>query len=342
VVWGEGRLIGNADFAPAGRSLDAARGHVAFGNFDFEALAVLLEAPAPLGAAFGDTAGPSSSGVQLYGLMARWTPDPLLRVEAFGLGRVARSQGRELDGSRFAASRLQGERWTAALRASGEGRGWVYGAEGAYQFGTASAVGIGGSDIAAWAVAAHVDKTLDQVILTPTVRVEGAYASGDDGRGAYKQFDPILPDPQRFHGQMDLFAWSNIADVAGRVQVVPMTDATFALQYRYARLAKANGEWIGSYMTAIGSTIIPPTIATTPAPRSLPAADELGHEIDAVFAWRPWLPVEFRAGWSGLFLGDGAKAIMSAHSRGSISANGVVTPANLAQYAYLQATLTMP
>src|SRR5262249_35222765 len=120
--------------------LDAARAHVAVGNFDFEALAAILEIPGPLGSAFGDTRGPQQSGVQLYGLMARSTIDPLLKIEAFGLARVSRSSGAELDGSRFALSRLSGERFTAALRVSGDAKGWTYGAEGAYQFGTVSSI----------------------------------------------------------------------------------------------------------------------------------------------------------------------------------------------------------
>jgi hypothetical protein len=344
VVWGEGRLVGDADFSPTGRALDAVRGHVAAGNFDFEALAALLEAPAPLGAAFGDTAGPQVSGVQLYGVMARWSLDPLLRLEAFGLARIARSSGDELDGSRFASSRLSGERYTASLRASGDGHGLAYAAEGAYQFGTASSVGIGGSKIAAWGAAAHVDKTIDQLVLTPTLRISGSYASGDDGQGAYKQFDPLLPDPQRFHGQMDLFGWSNMADLAGRVQVAPFTDGSVAVEYRYARLAKSHGEWVGSYMNAIGSVAVPPAITTTPAVAStIPAFDDLGHELDAVFAWRPWVPVEFRAGWSTFFLGDGAKAILSAHGRGSVDGvTRAVSPADMAHYAYLQATVSLP
>lgn len=342
VVWGEGRLIGNADFAPAARSLDAARGHLAFGNFDFEALAAILEVPGPLGAAFSDTAGPTRSGVQLYGLNARWTLDPLLKVEAFGIARVSRSSGAELDGSRFAASRLSGERYTAALRVFGDAKGWVYSAEGAYQFGNTQA-GLGGSTISAWGAAAHVAKTLEQLFLMPTFRIAGSYASGDDGKGAYKQFDPLLADPQRFHGQMDLFAWSNMMDVAGRAQVVPWTDTSFALEYRYARLARTQGEWIGSYLTAVGGPRPPPLVATTPPPPGPVNTDEeLGHELDVVFTYRPWLPLELRAGWSGLLLGDGAKGVMVAHGRGERLANGAISPANIAQYAYLQATLTMP
>ena len=349
VVWGEGRLVGNADFSPTGRSLDAARAHLATGNFDFEALAVILEVPGPLGASFGDRYGTPHSGVQLYGLTAKWTLDPLLRVEAFAFARVSRSVNGSrdaLDGSTFAVARLSGETYTGALRVSGEGKGWTYGAEGAYQLGTASSLAVGGSDVAAFAAAGHVSKTLPEVTLTPTFRIGASYASGDDGAGGkYTQFDPLLADPQRFHGQMDLFAWSNAIDVSGRAQVVPWTDTTFALEYRYARLARASGEWIGSYFTAVGRAAPPPGYAA--AGYVLPAGapdPELGHELDAVFTWRPSsaLPLELRAGWSGLLLGDGARGIMSAYARGRAEDGGTVTPAKIAHYAFTQATLTMP
>jgi len=343
VVWGEGRLIGNADFSPTGRSLDAVRAHLAASNFDFEALAALLEIPGPLGSAFGDRFGPSHSGVQLYGGMARWTLDPLLRVEAFGIARISRSSGTELDGSRFALSRLSGELVTLALRVSGEARGWDYGVEGAYQLGTASSLGLTGADVAAYAAAGHVAKTLPEVALTPTFRLGASYASGDDGSGTYKQFDPLLADPQRFHGQMDLFAWSNLLDASARAQVVPWTDTIFALEYRYARLANAKGDWVGSYLTSVGNAT-PPAGYTQAgyAPLTGTADEELGHEIDAVLSWRPWVPLELRAGYSALFLGDGARRIMAAHARGRAEADNSITAAKVTQYAYGQATLTLP
>ena len=343
VIWGEGRLIGNADFSPTGRSLDAARALLATGDLDVEALAAILEVPGPAGTPFNDRYGASHSGVQLYGLTGKWTLDPLLRVELFALARISRSSGASLDGSRFAVARLSGETYTGALRVSGEAKGWTYGVEGAYQLGNAASLTLGGTDIAAFAVAGHVSKTLPEVRLTPTFRIGGSYASGDDGSGKYKQFDPLLADPQRFHGQMDLFAWSNAADVSGRAQIVPWTDTTFSIEYRYARLAKASGEWIGGYLTAVGSASAPPGAAAqgyAPVPGA-PDAD-LGHELDVSFSWRPWLPLELRAGWSGLLLGDGARNIMSAYARGRADAAGNITPGTVSQYAFGQATLTMP
>lgn len=331
IQWGEGRLIGMADFGPAGRSLDAARAHLSVSQFDFEALAAVLEIPHPLGAGFGDTSGSNTSGVQLYGVTARYTLDPIFKVEAFGIARVARSSGEDLDGSRFEVARATGERYTASLRVSGDRAGWEYGAEGAYQAGKADSIAAGGRDISAWAAYAHVAKTLDAVLMTPTIRAAASYASGDNGHGEYKQFDPLLADPQKFHGQMDLFAWSNMMDVAGRVQVVPWTDTTLGAEYRFAQLAQARGEWVGSYMNVLGNQATAKT-----------AEKGLGHEVDVSFAWRPWTPLELRAGWSGLILGDGAKGIMDAEQRGKKLANGAISPGNIAQYAFGQATLNIP
>ncbi len=345
VVWGEGRLIGNADFAPAGRSLDALRTHLALGNFDFEALAAILEMPGPTGSSADDRSGPTRSGVQLYGLTAKWSIDPLLKVEAFGLARVSRSDGSSLDGSRFAASRLSGETYTTSLRVSGESKGWSYGAEGAYQFGSVNSIGVGGSTISAYAAYAHLSKTFNEFALTPTLRLGGSIASGDgdDTDDTYTQFDPMLADPQRFHGQMDLFAWSNLFDLSARATIVPWTDTTFAVEYRYASLSRAGGDWVGSYLTTVGRAAPPPGYAQAGyAPLGGATSAELGHELDAAFGFRPWLPLELRAGWSGLFLGDGAQRVMSAYARGKALADASIHAAKFAQYAFLQATLTMP
>src|SRR6185369_16935432 len=114
-------------------------------------------------------------------------------------------------------------------------------------------------------------------------------------------------------------------------------------EYRHARLAQGRGEWIGSYLNAIASANVPPSVPTTPAASAASTPGEtLGNELDVALTWRPWLPIELRAGWSGLLLGDAAKEMMQAHARGKTEDNGAITPSDLAQYAYLQATLTMP
>lgn len=346
VEWGEGRLLGKADFSPTGRSLDALRVHWTRGKVDVELLGALLESGAPLGAAFSDSVGPSRSGVQLAGASGTLTLHPLFVIDLFALARISRSGGFGLDGSRFSIARLSGETYTGALRVSGDGSGWSYGVEGAYQLGNAAGLGIGGSDVSAYAGAARLSKRFDQVLMSPKLGVGAAYASGDDGSGTYKQFDPILADPQRFHGQVDFLAWSNLAEVSARTEVVPWSDATFALEYRYAHLAQAQGDWIGSYLNAVGRSSPTPAFVTgttaTPVTPATTGETELGHELDAVLSVRPWAPFELRAGYSIFLMGAGAKAVLAAHARGTRLQDNSISPSSFTHYGFLQAAVALP
>lgn len=326
VQWGDGRLLGTAEFDPVARSLDALRAHWALGGaFDLEALGAILTAPEPQSPAFGSSFGPESTGVQIYGGQLGWGVDPLLHVELLSLARVARVGG---GGTRFDAARNLGETFVLGGRVAGEGRGFKYGVEGDYELGAVTALS---TSRAAWAAAAYVARTFDTVVLTPTVRIGGSYASGDDGHGKYKQFDPLLPDTQ-LHGQMDLFAWSNHVDVDARVTVVPFTDTQLGVSYRYARLAQKDGEWLDAELGVVGR-----------APDN-PGGSELGHELDAFLAWQPWSPLDLRAGYSLLVLGDGARTVMAAEARGASSGSFPETfaPSALSHFTYLQATLSVP
>ncbi len=331
ITWGEGRLLGAADWSPTGRSLDALRGVLAVGPFDFELLGALLAARAPLGTSFADTAGPASGGEELTGGRALWAIGPWLKLELYALGRITQSGATSLGASRFTFARASGETYVGSLRAFGEWRGWQYGAEGAYEFGRASSLGATRS---AFAEAAHVARTFDTLALSPTLRIGGAYASGDDGGGTYKQFDPLLPDVHTWHGAMDIFAWSNLVEGNARLSVVPWTDTTLWLEYRYARLAQPSGDWLNAYLGVVGR-----------APNSGQA--DLGHELDLAFEWRPWPVVGLVAGYSVLLLGDGARTIMAAEQRGTQEPGAVpnsftYAPEATSHLAYLQATVTMP
>ena len=68
----------------------------------------------------------------------------------------------------------------------------------------------------------------------------------------------------------------------------------------------------------------------------------LGHEGAATFAWRPWVPLELRVGYSALFMGDGAKAVMAGMARGRRQTDNTISPESIAHYTYAQATLNVP
>jgi hypothetical protein len=323
VTWGDGRLVSNADWSPVARTLDAARGHASAGLFDFEVLAAMLDTPTPLGPSFGDRVGPSSTGSQLYGAQVGLFLSPLLRGELSLLARVSR--GSAADTARFSLARAEGETYVGSLRVFGDGSGWRYAVEGAYELGRAEL--LADTKVAAWAAAGYVEKKLEGVALTPTLRLEADYASGDDGGSTYRQFDPLLPDVHTLHGGMDLLSWSNTAEASARVSAVPWAEGRVAVEYRYARLAESTGEWLDGYLGVIGHGR---------------AGTELGHEVDAWTSWRPWPVLELSLGYSLFVVGDGARAILKAVESSSVTANGTIEPASLAHFGCVQATLRVP
>jgi hypothetical protein len=307
VTWGEGRLLGVADWSPTARSLDAVRGVLPLGNWALEALAAYLSDPSiGLSAAYGE----------LFGARAEWALHPLFAAEGYVLARLVQGAlGPAVESS------VRGETYTGAVRLHGDAYAWTWGVEAAGQLGWAEAVN-GGANRAAWASAGHIAHTFERVMMLPTIRVGVSYASGDQGGKTYRAFDSLLPDVHVWHGAMDLFAWSNEAEASARVAIAPWTDATAAVEYRYARLAQPRGAWLTAYLTRIGQALD----NTQP---------DLGHEIDAILTWSPWVPVELTAGYSALVLGDGARAVLTA------SPNGGQVP-SVSQLAYAQATMTMP
>jgi len=314
VTWGEGRLLGTADWSPTGRTLDAVRARLVVGDGAFELLAASLEDP---------TLAAFTPYGQLLGARAQWAFDPLLALEAYALARFAQANpAASLEGS------VRGETYTGSLRAHGDGRAWTWGVEGAYQLGRAADFvrtpppgtappSAPGMDRSAWAAAGHVAYTFEHVVLVPTARLGVSYASGDGSGSTYGAFDPLLPDVHTWHGAMDVFAWSNEAEVSARLAAAPWTDAVASVEYRYARMAQSGSAWRSGYLLTIGES-----------PGNTQA--DLGHEVDAALTWSPFIPVELSAGYSFLVLGDGAKAV--------VGANGV----GVSHFAWAQAAVRMP
>jgi hypothetical protein len=313
ITWGEGRLLGEADWSPAGRSLDAVRGRWVAGDGSLEVLAAALTDPQS-GVAL-DAYG------ELFGARAEWSFDPLFAIEAYGLARLAQDNPLvSLDRS------VRGQTYTGSLRLHGDAHAWTWGAEGAYQLGHADDLA---ARRAAWAAAGHVAFAPEAVLLHPSFQIGGDYASGDSGGASYRTFDPLLPDVHRWHGAMELFAWSNEAEANARVAVVPWTDGVAAVEYRYARLAQPGAAWRSAYLTTIGT-----------APRNTDAS--LGHEIDALLRWQPWDSLSLEVGYSIFFVGDGARAILTADGIGKSKSDGTFVTDAISQFAYAQATLRVP
>lgn len=324
VRWGDGRLIGDSDWAPRARALDALRMRFDFGDIEAEALAALLVSPLPIppphtasGDARYDTSdegtGAEGTGAQLYGVNASWRIIPLFGVELAGLARVARDPlPRDLTRS---------DTYTIDLRVFGEERGVSYAAEGAYQLGRVAGYGFN-RNINAFAAAARVSW---QTALPLNFRfgARGSYASGDDSGGTGEEltrFDPILPTQHEHHGMMDLYAWSNIIDAGGDVSIRPVDMLTIGTAYSFVALAEKKDRWSSAYLTPIG------------------ASDEggsriLGHEIDAWLRVAPWEELSFSGGYGMFVLGERAELILREAGR---------FHDGLLHYAFVQTELIVP
>lgn len=321
VVWGDGRLIGGNDWSFTVRSLDGVRAGVQLGDFDVEAMAVLLAAPGGAPPVVAGTRKPIArgTGAQLYGLDAVWHLIPLLNIELTALARIVR-EPRPI-------WLTPGDTFVLDARLSGERRGFRYAVEGAYELGRVATFAAD-RDLGALALAARAElETSLPGSLTFSAR--GAYATGDAGplkaNQTQHRFDPILPEEHDNHGPMGLYGWSNIIEAGGGVRIRPLDTLTFAAGYELVGLASPSGRWVTAGLVPVGA-------ATENDDRLL------GHEIDAAVTFQPWEPLRFELGY-GLFLfGDAAKTILQQANRAVVDGHA----ADMQHWAFLQATLKAP
>jgi hypothetical protein len=301
------------------RSLDAVRARLVVRQFDFEALGVLLTPPGSVPPEYVEQAtatntagGSSGTGVQLYGVSARFHADPLLHFEAAGLARVARIP--------LPASLNPSDTYVVDGRVYGDRAGWSYAGEFAYELGRMAIVDQR-SSIAAWGATAHIDRQTT-LPFRPKFTVSGSYATGDNGTkaGTIRNFDPILPDARAGLGQMGLYCWSNILDAAFTVTATPTDEVRVTLGYRYLALAEPSGTWFSAALAPVGQNVNN-------------TASFLGHEIDAAISVSPIESLTIRGGYGALITGKGARAILAGRTDAGPS---------LLSAAFLQAEMLAP
>ncbi|MBI4700816.1 MAG: alginate export family protein [Deltaproteobacteria bacterium] len=331
LVWGDGRLIGENEWAPAGGALDAARFGLKRGPVDVELLASLLAPPGSLppgttGAAKQEDAdatrrpdgtapaGGPTTGAQLYGLDAVVRFLPLLGAELTALARFARPP--------LPAELVPSDTYVVDGRIFGDYRGLRYAAEGAYEAGRVAAIGRN-RDLSAFALAlrAELETALPGHL---TFGLFGAYASGDDSRGDATQiltrFDPILPEAHERSGMMGLYCWSNLIEAGGSVTARPTDRLDLGLRGAYVGLAQPTDRWSTATLVPVGA-----------APEGESRA--LGQEIDLLVGVEPWDPLRLETGYGLFVLGEAGRAVLGDAGRGEH---------DILHYAYAQARLRVP
>lgn len=285
VVLGDGRLVGKSDGAPIGRSLDALRFAFRVGDFDLQALAVMLAPP-------GKSLGELKPGAQLYALDGTWHIKPFFKAELTGLARVTREP--------FPRTLTPSDTIVGAGRVFGYHRGFKYSVVGAIEGGRIAVVGdVRGQLAGAVAGRGEFETALPWHL---TFGAQGAYASGSDRSNAAakteKTFDPILPDSHEHFGHAGFYAWSNLIEAGGDVTVKPHDAVRVRAGYRFAGLANPKGEWFSALVEPIGFS------ATN-------KSHVLGHVIEGMVHVTPWEPLTFIADYGAMVLGAGGKAILN-------------------------------
>lgn len=320
VVWGEGRLLGESDWAHRGYALDAGRIALRVGDVTLDSFAALLAVPGGLPPEVTEEApvpaagGGFGTGAQLYGFTAAWRALPLLGAELMGLARIVREP--------LADGLTPGDTYVVDGRLFGERRGVRYSVEGAYEAGRVATIGVV-RDLSAWAVAGDVS-WLTALPGDFEFGVEGAYASGQDGAepgdSTFHRFDPILPEVHEHYGMMDLVTWSNLIEASGFVAASPFDEGRLRLGLSFLGLAEPTGQWSAGSGIPVGSS-------------STNASRVLGYEGDLRFVVTPWDPLSLEAGYGLLVAGDGAQDILYAAGRGE---------PDLLHFGYVQARLRAP
>lgn len=172
-----------------------------------------------------------------------------------------------------------------------------YEIEFAYQFGKRAS-----DQIRAFAAHESVGYKIP-FVLSPKIRLEHAYASGDKNNkdGRYQTFKPLFGSTHSPFGQIDFFRWQNIHTLSGSLQATPWSGLDIMVEYDAFWLASIHDKWVTASGEAIGSTV------AVGASKSSFA----GHEIDVKASYVVRKEVKLEAGYAHFIPGDflaGSKA----------------------------------
>lgn len=202
----------------------------------------------------------------------------------------------------------------------GQFKGWDYGAEAAGQVGS---INLGGVrlDQRAFAASAGGGYTWAKAFGSPRLGIEYNFASGDSNSkdGKSGTFENLFPTNYKHYGYMDLIGWRNIHNPRLSASLKPAKPLTLTLDYHLFWLADTSDFFYpeaGAGRSAAGSYGINPTFDSF-------VGSELN--LDAIYAPKPWLAL--RAGYGHFFVGK--------YVENSLAGVGGSTGAD---WLYLQAT----
>ena len=222
LVWGEGRLIGTADWANLSRTFDAVAVH----------------------------------GQSIDAFAGRVGVSPNRPVNA----RIAGAQARTRFGETSLIYKQDSDAThdvrltTLDHRIAGALLGNSYTVEAAAQGGRSS-----GRDQEAWAYFAEVTRPISPTL---TLGIETTAASGGGDATKSRTFDSLYPSPHRLYGLSDTTGWSNMTQFGASLRYVPSRSTTVSVRWLNTELRDSSEAWTnasGGVNSYAGNKFVDPT-----------------------------------------------------------------------------------
>jgi alginate export protein len=289
LVFGDQRLIGNADWLNTGRTFDAVRASWRRERWSLDTFAGFSVSVRP------DRFNRPEPGSLLSGVDVMLPAlVPAFRVEAYFFGRRAPNQAIETGPAAVLHSGTTGLRWRSAFHSPID-----TGGEMAGQFGSA-----GGDAVRAWAGHWDIGYRVTESGWQPRLTSEYNYASGDhdphDGRRG--TFDQLYPTGHDKHGLADQVGWRNVHDVREGVEL--------RVTPRWQTRARYTSWWLASTADALydaAGAIV--ARSTSPAvPR------HVGQELDVQATFTGPHRMNVAAGYAHIFPGAFLDAVTAGRS----------------------------
>jgi hypothetical protein len=225
--YGEGLLVGPANWGNVSRSFDAVRMVTRRGPVQLDLFAASVVVPQWSGLSH------HVQGNNLHGAYLTWNKFliPTATLEPYFLWRVGSGRGDVAGGTGKADRRVSGVRFVGKL-------------PGGYDYTTETVLEAGhvaNSSVSAYAIHLIGGKTFSKHKGKPRVFGMYNYASGDrtPGDGRSETFDQVYAAAHDKNGLADQIGWQNLEEVSGGVEVTPWRRILLKVQAHDWKLAEA-------------------------------------------------------------------------------------------------------
>ncbi|MBU6401651.1 MAG: alginate export family protein [Verrucomicrobia bacterium] len=319
MIYGDERLIGNADWNNVPRTFDAAKLRYETQNFWVDAFAsrVVL----PLDGHFNlpnDYDWFSGLYASTRTLVPRQETQFYVLSRNVGLGSP-NTIGPGLPA--YATGASPRDIYTVGFRIQSlpdQFGPWDYSAEMAGQFGhykettPGAPASVAGKNLAQEAMAAYaqIGYTWKEAFASPRVGLEYDYASGDSNPtdAKHQTFDNLFPTNHKFYGYMDFFSWQNIHDLRFMTSIKPLHQLTVTGDYHSFWLANTHD----SFYTVAG--LRRGGLGPTPAGGygiNPNYGSYVGSELDLVATYAVKSYASAQLGFGHFFVGDYVKSSLA-------------------------------